>query len=705
MVLPSNLELERAIHWFNIQHRKNYGADTISELPPRVLTLRDSPVKCFVDNKLPEQLIHDYYLALVMDYFKTEAQPILERWMTNNDMSLEEFISQLYAIYQTIENPLKMPLLINSPLSSPKLKTHLKQICSRNLLTTLASGKAEFDRKRDAFYLEGFALFETRRPCWVPELLNGYDTRVLYEDLESDIPYFTDAATLSNQQLQAIIERIISSGAAIMMDEDPPALDDALISFKNTCHQIHALGLTADMTPLVQNRLQEKLTLDADWVDDIGQESILDDTMLWTRQVLLPWLSFIWLARDIEEEQWYDFLRAKIKVEHLARKIFFDTRLSRIFDIITEYPASESVVLDLKRIACKKRPEKLGNDNILLHRIKEAVLKEFQARLLKLSVWPTAILQQCVLCVQCLRELDPSCDILLPIIDSVRTYLRTKRNDAVAAVVDMIREGEEYGLSDDDIYTFKEGELEGKEEMDERERLRRIAIDPTAILISMCGSAAGFVKAYQAKLSKELFMVKDYDTDEEMAKLELLKQRFPANTMMSCDIMLKDLAESKRIDRQIHDDNVGVQDTFHGMVLSRHYWPRKNADDEDDEDEDEDPEKPVQLHPEIVQSMERFEAQFRGYKTDRKLKWSPTQGCITVELEFGDRTAEFRVDSIKALVISVFNDSDQAFTDDQIAETLNVDVDLVLEALEFWEKEGVLELTSDGVFRVLDEER
>lgn len=133
------------------------------------------------------------------------------------------------------------------------------------------------------------------------------------------------------------------------------------------------------------------------------------------------------------------------------------------------------------------------------------------------------------------------------------------------------------------------------------ERLRRIAIDPTAVLISMCGSAAGFVKAYQAKLSKELFMVKDYDTDEEMAKLELLKQRFPANTMMSCDIMLKNLAESKRIDRQIHDDNVGVQDTFHGMVLSRHYWPRKNADDEDDDDEDEDPEKPVQLHPEIVQ--------------------------------------------------------------------------------------------------------
>lgn len=49
--------------------------------------------------------------------------------------------------------------------------------------------------------------------------------------------------------------------------------------------------------------------------------------------------------------------------------------------------------------------------------------------------------------------------------------IRTKRNDAAAAVADMIREGDEYGLSDDDIYTFQEGELEGREEMDERGKL------------------------------------------------------------------------------------------------------------------------------------------------------------------------------------------------------------------------------------------
>lgn len=59
----------------------------------------------------------------------------------------------------------------------------------------------------------------------------------------------------------------------------------------------------------------------------------------------------------------------------------------------------------------------------------------------------------------------------------------------------------------------------------------------------------------------------------------------------------------------------------------------------------------------LKRSMERFEAQYRGYKTDRKLIWSPTQGCITLELEIGDRTAEYRVDSLKALVISVFNES------------------------------------------------
>lgn len=49
--------------------------------------------------------------------------------------------------------------------------------------------------------------------------------------------------------------------------------------------------------------------------------------------------------------------------------------------------------------------------------------------------------------------------------------IRTKRNDAASAVAEMILEGDEYGLSDDDIYTFQEGELEGREEMDERGKL------------------------------------------------------------------------------------------------------------------------------------------------------------------------------------------------------------------------------------------
>ena len=43
-------------------------------------------------------------------------------------------------------------------------------------------------------------------------------------------------------------------------------------------------------------------------------------------------------------------------------------------------------------------------------------------------------------------------------------YFSTKRHDVIPALVDMIREGEEYGLDDENIYVFGDGELERQED-------------------------------------------------------------------------------------------------------------------------------------------------------------------------------------------------------------------------------------------------
>lgn len=74
-------------------------------------------------------------------------------------------------------------------------------------------------------------------------------------------------------------------------------------------------------------------------------------------------------------------------------------------------------------------------------------------------------------------------------------------------------------------------------------------------------------------------MTKNYDTEEEVRKLELLKRNFPPDTFLRCDIMLKDMDDSRRLDKSIHE-NTGIDNNFHTIILSRCYWPW--GGDEDD---------------------------------------------------------------------------------------------------------------------------
>lgn len=95
----------------------------------------------------------------------------------------------------------------------------------------------------------------------------------------------------------------------------------------------------------------------------------------------------------------------------------------------------------------------------------------------------------------------------------------------------------------------------------------------------MCSSLKDFIKGYANKLGEVLLTTKNYDTEEEVRKLELLKRNFPPDTFLRCDIMLKDMDDSRRLDKSIHE-NAGIDNNFHAIILSRCYWPW-GGDDED----------------------------------------------------------------------------------------------------------------------------
>jgi hypothetical protein len=190
----------------------------------------------------------------------------------------------------------------------------------------------------------------------------------------------------------------------------------------------------------------------------------------------------------------------------------------------------------------------------------------------------------------------------------------------VQGVVELIRDDEDEDLlsqtKEEHIYVFKQSELTNQEaprdtvivEEDrpgnfslqtvicwlakaftaKLRRLQEKSKDPVAMLISMCSTLKHFIKGYSDKLGEVLLTTKNYDTDAEVRRLELLKRNFPPDAFIRCDIMLKDVDDSRRLDKSAHE-NKGINPSFHALILSRKYWPG-GGDDDTDEDEGEDEE-------------------------------------------------------------------------------------------------------------------
>ena len=72
------------------------------------------------------------------------------------------------------------------------------------------------------------------------------------------------------------------------------------------------------------------------------------------------------------------------------------------------------------------------------------------------------------------------------------------------------------------------------------------------MLLNIYDTKEVFVKELQVILAERLLSSKEYDVERETRNIELIKVRFGEANIQSCDVMLKDIIESKRVDRLIH---------------------------------------------------------------------------------------------------------------------------------------------------------
>ncbi len=110
------------------------------------------------------------------------------------------------------------------------------------------------------------------------------------------------------------------------------------------------------------------------------------------------------------------------------------------------------------------------------------------------------------------------------------------------------------------------------------------------MLVNIYGSKDLFVNEYKSLLGDRLLSSFSFNMEKEIRNLELLKLRFGDSNLFSCEAMLKDISESKRINANILEQFKQKEITciesladinaanLKCLILSEQFWPKLKED-------------------------------------------------------------------------------------------------------------------------------
>jgi anaphase-promoting complex subunit 2 len=386
-------------------------------------------------------------------------------------------------------------------------------------------------------------------------------------------------------------------------------------------------------------------------------------------------------------------------------------RADELFDIIVDYPDSRPALADLS--AC------LANTS-LAGALAASFRAALQRRLLHAGAATTDILAQYVSSIRALRELDPSGLILEAVSEPLRAYLRARR-DTIRCVVTLLTEGDAGGGDSLMEELARDGGGGGGggggEEYDSdvdgdappapgwqtwapapahaaaaaaaaagaAPPPRRS--DVVSLLVGIFGSRELCMSEYRALLAERLLARGGYDTERDVRTLELLKLRFGEGALHAAEVMLKDIADSKRTDGNVKAGPAGAACApgVCATVISQLFWPPFGADAGAD----------FALPAPVDAALAAYAARFEALKAPRKLLWKKALGSVCVELALGGETREFCVSPLHAAIVWRFADAD-AWPAAALAAALGVAPAMLRKKAVLWVNAGVLREARDA---------
>ncbi|CAK0784759.1 hypothetical protein CVIRNUC_007963 [Coccomyxa viridis] len=465
---------------------------------------------------------------------------------------------------------------------------------------------------------------------------------------------------------------------------------------------LEALGMqeqcTSACASAVCKHVQAHVHARPDW-----DQGMLDQALDYVGAVPLPMLALISPNKDRALSSW-----AK-RLQYYVYETVGAMRIGQFFDIVVGLPESLPALADVR--GCLQHTNSHAR---FIQRFGAAI----SLRLLHPGAATPDIIAQYVGCIKALREVDPAGILLNAVGRPIKAYLRS-RKDTIRCIVASLTEEAEGGESphaeslaeelkqppepeeddmktDTDDWADFQAALRWRPDPVEVDLLqahkKESGTDIISMLVAIYGSKELFINEYRSMLAEKLLSKGDYDCDREIRTLELLKLRFGELNLLNCEIMLKDMADSKRVDANIH--NIAPQamsplrrarravrvDALSATIISSLFWPPHQ--------EEEDFALPQQLQAQ----MAAYAARFSIVKTPRKLVWMKHLGSVDLTLTVGPREVDFTVTPIHAAIIMHFKER-PTWHAAELAAAMHLAQDALRKRALFWIGHGVLEET------------
>lgn len=375
-------------------------------------------------------------------------------------------------------------------------------------------------------------------------------------------------------------------------------------------------------------------------------------------------------------------------------KIYAVSIIDQFFNIIIEFPDSQIGIDDLKLVL-----KKINMRPYLIHQVRRSL----KTRLLHPGVDTSDILTGYVAAIKTLKYLDKSGVLLQNIIEPVKEYLRHRCDTVRCVVAGLIDDGptdlaDELARSE----TLKV-EINSLDEMSDWESWEPDDIefentlhknrpsDIISMVVDIYGSKELFVIEYRNLLAERLLTQLNYNSEKELRNLELLKFRFGEALLHSCEVMLKDISDSKRINAHINNEVNYCNDKSFDMsalILSSQFWPVFKKET-------------MELPDKVQFQFSSYTKQYEAYKGNRTLCWTPLNGKVQLEIELENKKLEMNVTPAQAAIILLF-EKKSIWNVEELSSLMKISPLVLRKRINFWQTQGIISESEDGIFSLIE---